>query len=132
MPGETSAATALGEFIRSQRRLAGLSLRQVADLARVSNPYLSQVENGKHQPSLRVLLSIADALDISADVLLSEAGVMSDAKDAPRTDTEHAIRTDPRLDEAQKDALLSVYRSYVAQHRDKAHTTAVRKRRTRS
>ena len=110
-----SAATALGEFIRTQRRLAGLSLRQVADLARVSNPYLSQVERGQHQPSLRVLLAIADALDISADVLLSEAGVVSDDAAAVRTDTEHAIRTDPLLDQAQKEALLSVYRSYLAQ-----------------
>jgi transcriptional regulator with XRE-family HTH domain len=115
MSDATPAVAALGDFIRSQRRLAGMSLRQVADLARVSNPYLSQVENGKHQPSLRVLLAIADALDISADVLLSEAGVVNDAKDLTRTDTEHAIRTDPLLDDAQKDALLTVYRSYVAQ-----------------
>jgi transcriptional regulator with XRE-family HTH domain len=92
-----------------------LSLRQVADLARVSNPYLSQVENGKHEPSLRVLLAIADALDISADVLLSEAGVATTDAGPARTDTEHAIRTDPLLDESQKDALLTVYRSYVAQ-----------------
>src|SRR3954465_10289800 len=98
-----SAATALGEFIRTQRRLAGLSLRQVADLARVSNPYLSQVERGQHEPSLRVLLAIADALDISADVLLSEAGVTSSDKTETRTDTEQAIRTDPLLSEAEKD-----------------------------
>ena len=106
-------ATALGEFIRSQRRLAGLSLRQVADLARVSNPYLSQVERGQHQPSLRVLLAIADALDISADVLLAEAGVVG-STDETRTDTEQAIRTDPLLTESEKDALLTVYRSYLA------------------
>ena len=109
----STPAAALGEFIRTQRRLAGLSLRQVADLARVSNPYLSQVENGKHEPSLRVLLGIAKALDISADVLLAEAGVVA-ASDEARTDTEQAIRTDPLLSESEKDALLTVYRSYIS------------------
>jgi transcriptional regulator with XRE-family HTH domain len=103
----------LGAFIRSQRRLAGLSLRQVADLARVSNPYLSQVERGQHEPSLRVLLAIAKALDISADVLLAEAGVRTDGDISGAASTEQAIRTDPLLADAEKAALLTVYRSYV-------------------
>jgi transcriptional regulator with XRE-family HTH domain len=114
---EGTPAAALGDFIRTQRRLAGLSLREVADLARVSNPYLSQVERGQHAPSLRVLLGIADALGIASDVLLAEAGVQSgeDADvSATRNDTEHAIRTDPLLSADQKDALLTVYRSYIA------------------
>jgi transcriptional regulator with XRE-family HTH domain len=104
----------LGAFIRSQRRLAGLSLRQVADLARVSNPYLSQVERGHHEPSLRVLLAIAKALDISADVLLAEAGAGTDGDISGAVSTEQAIRTDPLLTDAEKAALLTVYRSYVS------------------
>jgi transcriptional regulator with XRE-family HTH domain len=103
----------LGEFIRAQRRHAGLSLRDLAGLAHVSNPYLSQVERGQHAPSLRVLMGIADALGIAADVLLAEAGVKSDDASLSRNDTEQAIRTDPLLTTAEKDALLTVYRSYV-------------------
>ena len=64
---------ALGAFIRSQRKLANLSLRQLADLTSLSNPYLSQVERGLHQPSVRALKSIADALNVSAETLLAEA-----------------------------------------------------------
>jgi transcriptional regulator with XRE-family HTH domain len=82
----------------------------------VSNPYLSQVERGQHSPSLRVLLGIADALGIASDVLLAEAGVTPADTDAAdhRGGTESAIRTDPLLSPEQKEALLTVYRSYVA------------------
>ena len=65
----------LGEYIRMQRQMADLSLRGMAELTKVSNAYLSQVERGLHQPSLRVLQAIAEALDIPADVLLAQAGV---------------------------------------------------------
>jgi transcriptional regulator with XRE-family HTH domain len=103
---------ALGSFIRAQRQLANLSLRQMADLAQVSNPYLSQLERGLHEPSVRVLQSIARALNVSADTLLAHAGVDDDTEsDLP--DTESAIRSDDRLSDDQKQALLSVYRSYV-------------------
>ena len=68
----------LGAFIRSQRRLANLSLRQLADLTDVSNPYLSQIERGLHEPSVRVLKSIARALNVSAETLLAQAGLLSD------------------------------------------------------
>jgi transcriptional regulator with XRE-family HTH domain len=105
----------LGAFIRAQRQLANLSLRQMAELAHVSNPYLSQLERGLHEPSVRVLQSISRALDLSADVLLAQAGLVdgedSPAGDAPGTDA--AIRQDPHLTEDQKQALLAVYRSYV-------------------
>jgi transcriptional regulator with XRE-family HTH domain len=106
----------LGEFIRSQRRLAKLSLRELAARTAVSNPYLSQIERGLHEPSLRVLKAIADALELSTDALLAQAGLMPeepgdpDAGDAPST--EAAIKTDPTLTEGQKTALLAVYRSY--------------------
>ena len=67
---------ALGAFIRSQRKLANLSLRQMAELTSLSNPYLSQIERGLHQPSVRVLKLIADALDVSAEALLAQAGLV--------------------------------------------------------
>jgi transcriptional regulator with XRE-family HTH domain len=104
---------ALGAFIRAQRQLANLSLRQMAELAHVSNPYLSQLERGLHEPSVRVLQSVARALNVSAETLLVHAGIddPGDASDAP--DTEAAIRADDRLSDEQKQALLSVYRSYL-------------------
>jgi transcriptional regulator with XRE-family HTH domain len=103
---------ALGAFIRAQRQLANLSLRQMADLAQVSNPYLSQLERGLHEPSVRVLQSIARALNVSAETLLAHAGIDEpDVAELP--DTESAIRADDRLSDEQKQALLSVYRSYV-------------------
>jgi transcriptional regulator with XRE-family HTH domain len=106
----------LGEFIRSQRRLAKLSLRELAARTAVSNPYLSQIERGLHEPSLRVLKAIADALELSTDALLAQAGLLAEdpqdsAAEATLT-TEAAIRTDPTLTEGQKTALLAVYRSY--------------------
>jgi len=106
----------LGAFIRSQRRLANLSLRQLAERTNVSNPYLSQIERGLHEPSVRVLRSIARALNVSAETLLAQAGLLEgeDGEEPPHTDTESAIRADPDLTDAQKDALLAVYRSYRA------------------
>jgi transcriptional regulator with XRE-family HTH domain len=115
----------LGNFIRTQRRLANLTLREMAELAKVSNPYLSQVERGLHEPSVRVLRSIAAALNMSAETLLAQAGLLDAAgghgvSPAPpgETDngspTEAAIRLDPDLSESQKEALLAVYRSFLA------------------
>ncbi|HWD09919.1 MAG TPA: helix-turn-helix transcriptional regulator [Actinomycetota bacterium] len=109
----------LGSFIRTQRRLANLTLRELAELARVSNPYLSQIERGLHQPSVRVLRSIATALNLSAETLLAQAGLI-DSVAGTKTganhtgNTERAIRLDPALTEAQKEALLGVYRSFLA------------------
>ncbi|MGD0705653.1 MAG: helix-turn-helix transcriptional regulator [Trebonia sp.] len=113
---------ALGAFIRSQRKLANLSLRQLADLTSLSNPYLSQVERGLHEPSVRVLKAISDALNVSAETLLAQAGLV-DAVAGQRPDTaagtgeeertEDAIAADKRLSDDQKAALLAVYRSMV-------------------
>jgi transcriptional regulator with XRE-family HTH domain len=111
---------ALGDFIRSQRKLANLSLRQLAELTSLSNPYLSQIERGLHQPSVRVLRLLAGALDVSAETLLAQAGLFDpgpgpagpDADDAART-VESVIRADARLDDEQKAALLAVYRSML-------------------
>jgi transcriptional regulator with XRE-family HTH domain len=105
----------LGEFIRAQRQLADLSLRRLADMTEVSNAYLSQIERGMHQPSIRVLRSIAAALNVSADTLLAQAGLLDTTADpsqtAPATDTETAIRNDPTLTPDDRDALIRVYRS---------------------
>ena len=103
----------LGAFIRAQRQLANLSLRQMADLAHVSNPYLSQLERGLHEPSVRVLQSISRALNLSAETLLAHAGVVDDPVEHETPGTEAAIRRDRSLSDDQKQALLSVYRSYV-------------------
>jgi transcriptional regulator with XRE-family HTH domain len=110
---------ALGDFIRSQRKLANLSLRDMAERTNVSNPYLSQLERGLHEPSVRVLKSIAQALNLSAETLLAQAGVLEEVVgDRPdeHPATEAAIKADTRLTDPQKQALLSVYRSYVAQN----------------
>jgi transcriptional regulator with XRE-family HTH domain len=113
---------ALGAFIRERRKQANLSLRQLAELTSLSNPYLSQVERGLHQPSVRVLKAISDALNLSAETLLAQAGLIDalaggtaaeDQASAP--DTEQAIRADQRLSEDQKSALIVVYRSMLGQ-----------------
>jgi len=104
---------ALGEFIRSQRELASLSMRQLASLAKVSNPYLSQVERGLYRPSAQVLKSLADALKISAESLYSQVGLL-DEEVSSRARVEQAIRVDQRLSKEQKDALLRVYRSFLS------------------
>jgi transcriptional regulator with XRE-family HTH domain len=109
---------ALGALIRAQRVTAGLSLRDLADRAQVSNAYLSQIERGLHEPSISVLRAIARALGMPLEALLGQAGLLDrdpgegDGPPAP-PDTEAAILGDPRLSEPQRVALLSVYRSFV-------------------
>jgi transcriptional regulator with XRE-family HTH domain len=111
---------ALGSFIRSQRKLADLSLRELAEMTEISNPYLSQLERGLHQPSVRVLKSIANALNVSAETLLVQAGLLEgEGKEggAPRSSVESAIRTDPVLSDDQKEALINVYRTMARDRR---------------
>lgn len=104
---------ALGRVIRTQRQLAKLSLRDLAALTDVSNAYLSQIERGMHEPSVRVLRSIAEALEIPADSLLRDAGLFAeDEEPSDSASAEAAIRADRDLTDAQKEALLAVYRSY--------------------
>ncbi len=112
----------LGAFIRDQRKRANLSLRQLAEMTSLSNPYLSQIERGLHQPSVRVLRAISDALNLSAETLLTQAGLIDAiAARAPGTEedqskappTEDAIRADERLSDDQKAALIAVYRSML-------------------
>ena len=119
---------ALGAFIREQRKSANLSLRQLAELTSLSNPYLSQVERGLHQPSVRVLKALSGALNVSAETLMAQAGLIdaiattgkdakadagTDTKADGDQDTEDAIRADKRLGDEQKAALIAVYRSML-------------------
>ena len=117
-PAADKPVRMLGAFIRAQRQMANLSLRQLSALTEVSNPYLSQVERGLHEPSVRVLKSIADALNVSAETLFEHAGLVSDTEKADIDATASAIRADRRLTEAQRRALLTDYRSYVEANTD--------------
>jgi transcriptional regulator with XRE-family HTH domain len=109
----------LGAFIRSKRKLANLSLRQLAERTRLSNPYLSQIERGLHQPSVRVIRLISDALNVSTETLLAQAGLLRHDH-AGQGDTEQrtpaveeAIQAESRLSAEQKSALVAVFRSML-------------------
>lgn len=107
---------ALGGFIRSQRKSAQMSLRDLSSATNVSNPYLSQIERGLHEPSVRVLRSIAVALNLSLETLLVRAGLLEAEQgvaDGP-PDVERAILADDTLAEDQRASLLAVYRSYTS------------------
>ena len=115
----TGQVEALGQFIHAQRKLAKLSLRELASLSDVSNAYLSQLERGLHQPSMRVVTQVARALGLPAEAFLAEAGLLDDADPAPAAgppsesgSVESAIRSDPALTEPQREALLAVLRSF--------------------
>jgi len=103
----------LGGFIREQRRLAELSVRRLAELAGVSNPYLSQIERGLRKPSAEILQQIAKALEISSETLYVRAGILDDEHVPPANDVEAAIRRAAELSAEQKKALIGVYRSFV-------------------
>jgi transcriptional regulator with XRE-family HTH domain len=105
----------VGEFIRAQRELANLSLRQLADVAKISNPYLSQIERGIHKPSADVLKSLASALKISAETMYTQAGLL-DGEGSERAHpgtVEEALRLDPALTTDQKETLLRIYRGFL-------------------
>jgi transcriptional regulator with XRE-family HTH domain len=104
----------LGAFIHSQRKQAQLTLRELSERTNVSNPYLSQIERGLHEPSVRVLKAIAIALNVSVETMLVRAGLLSeDALDTAAISTTAAIEADPRLTDDQRSSLLAVYRTYV-------------------
>jgi transcriptional regulator with XRE-family HTH domain len=106
---------AFGQFIHTQRKLAKLSLRELAALTDVSNAYLSQLERGLHAPSIRVLKSLAEAFNLSAETMLERAGLLDEepSEGAAEPAVEAAIKADARLTEEQKEALLAVYRGFV-------------------
>ena len=105
---------ALGEIIRQQRELAELSMRQFADLAGISNPYLSQIERGLRAPSQHVLEGIARALSVSSDALYEQAGIAPPGAEPEENAVLDAIAIDPRLTSRQRKALAEIYESFVA------------------
>jgi transcriptional regulator with XRE-family HTH domain len=106
----------VGEFIKAQRELVNLSLRQLAEIAKISPPYLSQVERGMCKPSADMLRSIAAALNISAETMYAKAGLLDEVV-APRGDAipdfEQMVRFDSRLSPEQKKTLIRIYRGFV-------------------
>ncbi|MCZ7417461.1 MULTISPECIES: helix-turn-helix domain-containing protein [unclassified Streptomyces] len=109
----------IGEFLREQRRTAQLSLRQLAEAAGVSNPYLSQIERGLRKPSAEILQQLAKALRISAETLYVRAGMLEE-RDGREVDVAAAVLADPSITEQQKQALLQIYTSFRAQNGDGA------------
>ncbi|MBB1244365.1 helix-turn-helix transcriptional regulator [Streptomyces durbertensis] len=105
----------IGEFLREQRRNAQLSLRQLADAAGVSNPYLSQIERGLRKPSAEILQQLAKALRISAETLYVRAGMLEE-RERDEVEVTAAILADPSITEHQKQALLQIYASFRAQN----------------
>jgi transcriptional regulator with XRE-family HTH domain len=101
----------LGGYLREQRRNAQLSLRQLAEAAGVSNPYLSQIERGLRKPSADILQQLAKALRISAETLYVQAGIL-DEKDRDELETPAVILADPSINERQKQVLLQIYESF--------------------
>ncbi|MGW6396023.1 helix-turn-helix domain-containing protein [Streptomyces sp. NPDC055103] len=113
----------LGEYLREQRRTAQLSLRQLADAAGVSNPYLSQIERGLRKPSAEVLQQVAKALRISAETLYVRAGIL-DEKEREELETRAVILADPSINERQKQVLLQIYDSFRKENAADAATEA--------
>jgi transcriptional regulator with XRE-family HTH domain len=105
------SSSALGEFIRRQRELSEVSMRQFAELVGISNPYLSQIERGLRAPSEQVIQAIADTLKVSSDTLYEQAGVPR-REDGP-SDVVRAIREDSRLTGRQRQALIEVYEAFI-------------------
>jgi transcriptional regulator with XRE-family HTH domain len=106
----SNAAQDIGTFIRTQREAAQVSVRQLAEKAGVSNPYLSQIERGLRKPSAEVLQQIAKALRISAEALYVRAGIL-EARDGDRTVVD-VLLSDPSITERQKRVLLDIYESF--------------------
>jgi len=106
---------ALGDYLREQRQNARLSLRQLSELAGVSNPYLSQIERGLKRPSAEILQQLAKGLEVSAETLYVKAGILEERAEQPEPspDVRHAIASDPALNARQKATLLEVYESFV-------------------
>ena len=108
-------STTLGEIIRRQRELSELSMRQFAQMAGISNPYLSQIERGLREPSERVLEAIARSLRISADSLYEQAGLSGHSEPAERPVVE-AIRADASLTGRQRQALIEIYEAFTSKN----------------
>jgi transcriptional regulator with XRE-family HTH domain len=119
--GDEKPESALGEFIRRQRELNELSMRQLADLAGISNPYLSQIERGLREPSEKVLDAIARNLELSAETLYEVGGRRRDDVDGDTAEPPvvEAIREDKQLTARQRQALLEVYNAFTGRSRSR-------------
>lgn len=105
----------LGDYIREQRRQAELSLRKLADLAQVSDPYLSQIERGLKRPSAEILQQIARALEVSAESLYVRAGILDEDRDSNLI---ASIRAQSDLTTEQKQVLIRIYRSFLLENEE--------------
>lgn len=110
----SSKVGSIGEYIREQRTRAKISLRQLADVSGISNPYLSQIERGLRKPSAEILQQIAKGLRISAEALYVQAGILEDRE--ADTDVQAAVRADLLLTERQKQVLLDIYASFLKEN----------------
>lgn len=111
MPEDETAAT-LGEIIRRQREVSRLSMRQFAEMAGISNPYLSQIERGLREPSDKVVDAIARSLQMTADTLYEQAGMAAE-QEVEDAGVRAAVEADAQLTGRQRRALLEVYDAFV-------------------
>jgi transcriptional regulator with XRE-family HTH domain len=110
---DDSVLVAFGEFVKAQRRLAQVSQRNLARMSGVSDSYLSQIERGNYRPSPQVVKALAQAFGLKPEQLYTMLGFMDDEKENSQPTVEQAIQLDPKLEPAQKDALIRVYRSFL-------------------
>jgi transcriptional regulator with XRE-family HTH domain len=110
---DDSVLVAFGEFVKAQRRLAQVSQRNLARMSGVSDSYLSQIERGNYRPSPQVVKALAQAFGLKPEQLYTMLGFMGDENDDSERTVEQAIQLDPKLEPAQKDALIRVYRSFL-------------------
>src|SRR5262245_62658296 len=107
----TDPYVSLGEFIKRQRELAQLSVRKLADICGISNPYLSQIERGLRMPSSMILQSISKGLRLSAETLYAQAGIL-DPEEVEESDVIKSVMRDPYLSARQREMLIDMYRSF--------------------
>lgn len=110
---DDSVLVAFGEFVKAQRRLAQVSQRNLARMSGVSDSYLSQIERGNYRPSPQVVKALAQAFGLKPEQLYTMLGFMDETKQDSQPTVEQAIQLDPKLEAAQKDALIRVYRSFL-------------------
>jgi transcriptional regulator with XRE-family HTH domain len=110
---DDSVLVAFGEFVKAQRRLAQVSQRNLARMSGVSDSYLSQLERGNYRPSPQVVKALAQAFGLKPEQLYTMLGFIDEESGVSKPTVEQAIQLDPRLEPAQKDALIRVYRSFL-------------------
>jgi len=110
---DDSVLAAFGEFVKAQRRLAQVSQRNLARMSGVSDSYLSQIERGNYRPSPQVVKALAQAFGLKPEQLYTMLGFMDEETNDGQRTVEQAIQLDPKLEPAQKDALIRVYRSFL-------------------